>query len=70
MTISRQVGSSVSFDWEYIVHYVTALQSIDEIIRVYVKLVRKQSKFVLKNVTVYKTKQRNIVTITALRYRL
>lgn len=38
MTISRQVGSSVSFDWEYIVHYVTALQSIDEIIRVYVKL--------------------------------
>lgn len=70
MTISRQVGSSVSFDWEYIVHYVTALQSIDEIIRVYVKLVRKQTKFVLKNVTVYKTKQRNIVTITALRYRL
>lgn len=70
MTISRQVGSSVSFDWEYIVHYVTALQSIDEIIRVYVKLVRKQTKFVLKHVTVYKTKQRNIVTITALRYRL
>lgn len=70
MTISRQVGSSVSFDWEYIVHYVTALQSIDEIIRVYVKLVRKQTKFVLKNVTVYKTKQRNIVTITALQYRL
>lgn len=70
MTISRQVGSSVSFDWEYIVHYVTALQSIDEIIRVYVKLVRKQIKFVLKNVTVYKTKQRNIVTITALQYRL
>lgn len=70
MTISRQVGSSVSFDWEYIVHYVTALQSIDEIIRVYVKLVLKQTKFVLKNVTVYKTKQRNIVTITALRYRL
>lgn len=70
MTISRQVGSSVSFDWEYIVHYVTALQSIDEIIRVYVKLVRKQTKFVLKHVTVYKTKQRNIVTITALQYRL
>ena len=70
MTISRQVGSSVSFDWEYIVHYVTALQSIDEIIRVYVKLVLKQTKFVLKNVTVYKTKQRNFVTITALRYRL
>ena len=70
MTISRQVGSSVSFDWEYIVHYVTALQSIDEIIRVYVKLVLKQTKFVLKNVTVYKTKQRNFVTITALQYRL
>ena len=70
MTISRQVGSSVSFDWDYIVHYVTALQSIHEIIRVYVKLVLKQTKFVLKNVTVYKTKQRNIVTITALQYRL